>query len=46
MDFNIGFPKTIRKHDAMMVVVDKLRKVAHLIHNNSSFKFIEVVDVL
>jgi hypothetical protein len=27
MDFITGFPKTVKKHDAIMVVVDKLSKV-------------------
>ena len=29
MDFIIGFPMTMRKHDSIMVVVDKLTKASH-----------------
>jgi hypothetical protein len=45
MDFITGFPKTIKKHDAIMVVVDKLSKEAHFIPIKSTFKAIDVVDV-
>ena len=31
MDFIIGFPKTSRKHDSIIVVVDMLTKFAHFI---------------
>ena len=31
MDFITGFPRTTRQHDSIMVVVDKLTKVAHFI---------------
>ena len=31
MDFMTGFPMIVRQHDSIMVVVDKLTKVAHLI---------------
>ena len=31
MDFITGSPMTWRQHDSIMVVVDKLRKVAHFI---------------
>jgi hypothetical protein len=45
MDFIIGFPKTIRQHDAIMVVVDKLSKETHFIPIKSTFKAIDVVDI-
>jgi hypothetical protein len=45
MDFIIRFPRTSRQHDAIMVVVDKLSKVAHFIPIMSTFKAIDVVDV-
>jgi hypothetical protein len=31
MDFITGLPKTIKQHDAIMVVVDKLSKETHFI---------------
>lgn len=31
MDFITGLPKMSKKHDAIMVVVDKLSKVAHFL---------------
>jgi hypothetical protein len=31
MDFIIGFPKTVRRHDSIFVVVDTLTKSAHFI---------------
>ena len=29
MEFITGFPMTVKKHDSVMVVVNKLSKVAH-----------------
>jgi len=31
MDLITGFPRTYMKHDSIMVVVDRLTKVAHFI---------------
>jgi hypothetical protein len=31
MDFITGLPKTNKQHDSIMVVVDKLTKVAHFV---------------
>jgi hypothetical protein len=45
MDFITGFPRIVKKHDAIMVVVDKLSKVAHFIPIKSTFKAIDVVNV-
>jgi len=45
IDFIIGFPGTTKKHDVIMLVVDKLRKEAHLFPFKSTFKAIDVVDV-
>jgi hypothetical protein len=44
MDFITGLPKTMKQHDAIMVVVDKLRKTTHFIHNKSTFKAINTKD--
>jgi hypothetical protein len=45
MDFIIGFPKKIKKHDAIMIVVDKLRKASHFIPLKSTFKAIDVANI-
>jgi len=45
IDFIIVFPRIVRKHDAIMVVVNKLSKVAHFIPIKSTFKSLDVVDV-
>jgi hypothetical protein len=45
MYFVIGFPKTIKQHDAIMVVVDKLRKETHFIPIKSTFKSIDIANV-
>ncbi len=37
MDFITGFPRTMRQHDSIMVVVDRLTKVAHFIPVKSTF---------
>ena len=38
MDFIMGFPMTIREHDSIMVVVDKISKEAHFILIKSLYK--------
>ena len=38
LDFITGFPKTQKQHDAIMVVVDKLRKYVHFIPVKSTYK--------
>jgi hypothetical protein len=45
MDFITRFPRIVKKHDAIMVVVDKMSKVAHFIPIMSNFKTIYVVYV-
>ena len=37
MDFITGFPMTWRQHDSILVVVDKLKKVAHFIPVNFTY---------
>jgi hypothetical protein len=32
MDFITGFPRTNKKHDSIMVVVDKLTKASHFVY--------------
>jgi hypothetical protein len=45
MDFIRGLPKKIKEHDAIMVVVDKLRKEAHFIPIKSTIKATDVSNV-
>lgn len=45
MEFIIGLPRTSRKHDSIMVVVDRLSKVAHFIVVNSTNSSSEVVKI-
>jgi hypothetical protein len=45
MDLIIGFPRTSKQHDAIMVVVDKLTKAAHFIPLKTTHKTTHVVDI-
>ena len=45
MDFIIGLPMTWRKHDSIMVVVDKLPKAAHFIPVKSMHKTDDIVKI-
>jgi hypothetical protein len=45
MDFIIDLPKTIKVHDAIMVVVDKLSKEAHFIPIKYTFESIDVANI-
>jgi hypothetical protein len=45
MDFIIGFPRIVKKHDAIMVLVDNLREVAHFIPIKSNLKAIDVANI-
>jgi hypothetical protein len=45
MDFITGFPRIVKQHDAIMVMVDKLSKEAHFIPAKSNFKVIDFFDV-
>jgi hypothetical protein len=45
MDFIMGLPKTVKQHDAIMVVVDKLSKETHFIPIKSTFKSIDIANV-
>ena len=45
MDFITGLPKNFRKHDSIMVVVDKLSKVAHFIPIKSTYKAVNIADI-
>ena len=45
MDFIMGFPKTGKMHDLIMVVVDKLTKASHFIPLKTMHKEAEVDDI-
>jgi hypothetical protein len=45
MDFIIGLPKSARQNDAIMVVVDKLRKSTHFIPIKSTCKVIDIANI-
>jgi hypothetical protein len=45
MDFITGFPRTSKLHDLIMVVVEKLTKVAHFIPLKTTHKATYVADI-
>jgi hypothetical protein len=45
MDFITGLPRKNKQHDSIMVVVDKLTKVAHFIPLNTTHKESSVVNI-
>jgi hypothetical protein len=45
MDFIMVFPRTGKRHDSIMVVVDKLTKYAHFIPIKTTHKAADVVDI-
>ena len=45
MDFITRFPRTSKKHDSIMVVVEKLTKSAHFILLKTTHKAADVVDI-
>lgn len=45
MDFITGFPRIVRQHDSIMVVVDKLTKFVHFIPVKSKFSTSDVAQV-
>ena len=45
MDFIIGLPKTQRQNDSTMVVIDKIRKSAHIISVKSTYKEINIAEI-
>ena len=45
MDFITKLPRTNKQHDSIMVVVDKLTKVAHFIPVKLTQKETNIVDV-
>jgi hypothetical protein len=45
MDFITGFSRIIKKHDSIMVVVDKLMKSAHFIPLKTTHKEANIADI-
>jgi hypothetical protein len=45
MDFITGLPKSTKQNDVIMVVVDKLSKVAHFIHIKPTFNAIYIANI-
>ena len=45
MDFIIGLPRTVRKNDSIMVVVDRVIKVSHFILVKTTYSSNEVARV-
>jgi hypothetical protein len=45
MDFITGLPRTSKKHDSIMVVVDKLTKAAHFIPLKTTHRAEDVDDI-
>lgn len=45
MDFITGLPKTVKQHDSIMVIVDRLTKVTHFIPVKSTFSASDVAKV-
>ena len=45
MDFIIGFLRTSRHHDSIMIVVDRLKKVVHFIPVKSTYSTSDVAYV-
>jgi hypothetical protein len=45
MDFIMGFPRTNKQHDSIMVVVDKITKDTHIIPLKTTNKATNVVDI-
>ena len=46
LDLITGFPLTLRQHDSIMVLVEKLRKSTHFIPVNSNYKAANVAEIL
>lgn len=45
MDFIIGLPKSKRNNDSVMVVVEKLSKIAHFIPVQSTYRAAQIANV-
>jgi hypothetical protein len=45
MDFIIGLPKMNKKHDSIMVVVDKLTKAAHFVPMKTTHTVVNIAEI-
>ena len=45
MDFITGLPMTVRQHDSIMIVVDKLTKASHFIPVKSTYKVDSIENI-
>lgn len=45
MDFITGLPMTVKSHDSIMVVVDKLTKASHFILVKSMYKIGDIARI-
>ena len=45
LDFIMGLPRTKKKNDSIMVVVNKLTKYSHFIPVKSTYKAINIADI-
>ena len=45
MDFMIGMPKTIKKHDSVWVIIDRLTKAAHFLAIKATFTFEQLANL-
>jgi hypothetical protein len=45
MDFIMGLPKTVKQHDAIMVVVEKMSKATHFIPVKSTHKAVNIAEI-
>ena len=45
LDFMIGMPKTIRQHDGVWVIVDRLTKAAHFLPIKATFTFEQLANL-
>ena len=45
MDFITGFPMTMRQHDSILVVVEKLTKASHFMPVNSTYKADAIANI-
>jgi hypothetical protein len=45
VDFSTKFPRTVRQHDSIMVVVDKLTKASHFIPVKTTHKVANIAEI-